>query len=70
MKDDLTAASRWPPAVRYVSVLQAAGSVIGIQELTVQFVHCRIFAHSVNAGGDVGLWVDETATGGERRLLE
>lgn len=64
-KDSLTAASICPPIAHYDVVLQGAGSVIVVQELTGEFVHSRIVAQSVDAGGDVGLWVDGVVTAGE-----
>ncbi|KAF3698226.1 hypothetical protein EXN66_Car013907 [Channa argus] len=49
---------------------EVAGSGVGLQELTAESIHCRIFTQSVGAGGDVGLWVVEAVTGGEGRLLQ
>ncbi len=66
----LTAAGLWPPALQSVIAQQAAGSTVGLQELTVETVHRRVSAQRVIAGGDVRLRVDVAVTGSERRLLQ
>lgn len=68
IKAGLTALSLGPPAVRDELELQAAGSDVVLQELTLDAVHVRIYGQGVCAGGDVGLWVD--GAGVEGRLLQ
>lgn len=68
-REGLTASPLWHPSL-HSNVVQRAGSAIGLQELAVRTIHCRVFAQGLCTGSNKGLCVHNHVTSWEGLLLQ
>lgn len=70
LKSSLTAADLWPPVLHCDIAEVATDPSIGLQELALETIYCRVFAQSARAGSNKGLWVDVLVANSEGSLLQ